>query len=316
MAIRRESYRYKNLSEISVRVDMLRFAIYSCTIILVLAYTACDVINPEEEVPSYIHIDDIAFYVTEPITQGTASHKITDAWVYIDDHPLGVFELPATFPVLYVGKHTLKVRAGVKNTGFSRIRLAYPFYDFYINDSTFELFRDSIVDISPSVMYFPETIFAWIEDFEDIGISIDSTNDSDVNMVRVTSGNDVFEGNASGAIYMTPDKSFYRGLTTDKFELPQSGKAVFLEMDYKNNVDLQLRLWSNNGSQSDEIELITLTPKQDSNGQPLWGKIYIEVTNAILDMSSAENYQIEFITDGGTSGGEVFIDNLKLLHQP
>ncbi|HOV12628.1 MAG TPA: hypothetical protein PLL90_12785, partial [Bacteroidales bacterium] len=67
-------------------------------------------------VPSYIHIDKIDLNTTYEF-DGSNSCKITDAWVYIDGDLQGIYELPATFPVLANGQHTIMVRAGIKLNG-------------------------------------------------------------------------------------------------------------------------------------------------------------------------------------------------------
>ncbi|HRC92920.1 MAG TPA: hypothetical protein PLQ16_12225, partial [Bacteroidia bacterium] len=45
---------------------------------------ACNLINPAEPTPAYIQIDTINL-TTNLTTQGSASHKIVDAWVYVDN---------------------------------------------------------------------------------------------------------------------------------------------------------------------------------------------------------------------------------------
>ena len=57
--------------------------------------SSCELYNPAEPTPAYIHIDKFILN-TAYLTEGSNSHKITDAWVYIDDQLLGCFELPAT----------------------------------------------------------------------------------------------------------------------------------------------------------------------------------------------------------------------------
>jgi hypothetical protein len=42
-------------------------------------------------------------------SEGSASHKITDAWVYVDDQLVGVWEVPSKIPALEAGEHTVKV---------------------------------------------------------------------------------------------------------------------------------------------------------------------------------------------------------------
>lgn len=285
-------------------------------VIIALSLSSCELINPEEEIPSYIYIEKIDLSITDSTLQGSGSHKISDAWVYIDDQLIGAFELPATFPVLNEGIHTLKVSAGIKNNGMVATRASYPFYDFYINDSTFTLHRDSVVTAKPVVQYFEDIQFAWIEDFEG-AISIDSVATSDVSMMQTTDNALVFQGNASGAVFLDSAKPRFKGMTSEKFNLPLTGAEIYLEMDYKTSATLNLYLRANSASSDIEQLVIQLFPTED-NGKLYWNKIYIELTDFVVQHVTANDFQLVFIADlslDSTSSGEVYFDNLKLIHQ-
>ena len=64
---------------------------------LISFITACDIINPEEDIPAYI---EILPYEYSPESGGSSSTKITDGWIYVDGEFLGAFNLPSTIPVL------------------------------------------------------------------------------------------------------------------------------------------------------------------------------------------------------------------------
>ena len=83
--------------------------------------------EPVNKIPGFIKIDDI-------ILNNNTTDNITDAWVYINDQLQGVYELPAHFPVLEIGKNKLRIRAGIKNNGIASSRAAYPFYSSYIEE--------------------------------------------------------------------------------------------------------------------------------------------------------------------------------------
>ncbi|MES2398217.1 MAG: hypothetical protein V4549_19535, partial [Bacteroidota bacterium] len=97
------------------------------SIFIVTTFISCELYNPAEPIPAYIRIDKIDL-ATIP-GQGTDSHKITDAWVYIDEQLIGCFELPATFPVLYEGSHQVKIAPGIKVNGIAATRSPYPFFN-------------------------------------------------------------------------------------------------------------------------------------------------------------------------------------------
>ena len=67
----------------------------SFLVLFVLLFSAC---NEDEPIPGYVHIPSIDFEVTDPIIQGSSSHKIPYCWVFADNVALGAFPLPATIP--------------------------------------------------------------------------------------------------------------------------------------------------------------------------------------------------------------------------
>src|SRR2546423_329586 len=119
---------------------------------VIALYSSCSLFDTSEKIPSYIHIDKVNFIPGDTSVQGTASVKISDAWVFIDDQLVGAYELPATFPVQYDGTHTIKVRGGVKMNGISATRIQYPFYNFYSTQATLE--PKKTITINPTAAYF------------------------------------------------------------------------------------------------------------------------------------------------------------------
>ena len=91
----------------------LRLLIYILTTLLALNLTSCQKFEGDQTIPAYVRIDTVLF-TADYVTQGSSTHKITDAWVYVDDQLIGVYELPSTFPVLASGKHKLEIRVGIK----------------------------------------------------------------------------------------------------------------------------------------------------------------------------------------------------------
>ena len=71
---------------------------------LSLTVASCKKFEGSQTIPSLIHIDSISVS-GDYFVYGATTHKITDAWVYVDDQLVGVYELPTTFPVLKKGIH-------------------------------------------------------------------------------------------------------------------------------------------------------------------------------------------------------------------
>ena len=72
----------------------------------------CNLINPAEPTPALIQIDNNQS-TTNLTTQGSASHKIVDAWVYVDNQALGAYEMPCKFRGLSNRCNTIYIQGGI-----------------------------------------------------------------------------------------------------------------------------------------------------------------------------------------------------------
>src|ERR1043165_596911 len=91
----------------------------------------CNMINPDERIPTYIHIDSFKFINDNPGLTGSSSHDIKSVWAFIDGQTVGVFDLPATIPVLLDKTGELKLAPGIDNQGLTTYQELYPFYTIY-----------------------------------------------------------------------------------------------------------------------------------------------------------------------------------------
>ena len=128
---------------------------------LILLISGCDIINPKEDLPVYLTVDNVS--VNPGAGEGTSSHKIEDVWIYINDDLLGAFELPVRIPVLESGSKKLSIVAGVLDNGSSAIHAQYPYYTSY--DITMN-FTGTERSASPVFKYHSSADFSFIDDFE------------------------------------------------------------------------------------------------------------------------------------------------------
>jgi hypothetical protein len=282
-----------------------RIALPLFAVVLMVLVNSCDIINPEEPIPSYIHIDH--FTLTTTSEQGSNSSKITDAWVYVDDNLVGAYELPATFPVLSDGAHKVIIKPGIKINGIAASRAIYPFYTYYSGDVN--LIKDSIITINPSITYNSSTVFEWKEAFEDGGVTIQNTIFSDTTLEKTSEAAYVFEGNYSGIIHLDESHALYEGESINSYVLPVGDSPVFLELDYKNESDVEIGLFANTSTGSDDFAIVFL------NKSDTWKKIYINLKNAVNNSTSADNFQVFFHIEKASdvSNPVILFDNIKLV---
>ncbi len=271
-----------------------------------LILASCDDFEGDQEIPAYIHIDSIAFEAG--FGQGSSSHKITDAWVYIDGELIGAFQLPVNVPVLKKGSHELMIKAGIKLNGISSTRVNYPFYAPYYQDIV--LTEDSITRVSPQVEYYSTTKFPWIESFESGGVSMEQTTDSDTILMKTNAPADVFEGNYSGVVYLDDSATYFEAATISAYTLPTSGKAVFLELDYLINNPITIGVIGQGGGQIIQTSVMYIYENTK------WNKMYINLTPTIMDMGNSTEFKIFIgaVKLDGVSNPKMMIDNIKLLH--
>tara|TARA_E500000081_G_scaffold143660_1_gene163638 strand:- start:6 stop:830 length:825 start_codon:yes stop_codon:yes gene_type:complete len=264
--------------------------------LLILICFSC---NKEEEIPSFIEINEIN--LTSNSSFGEDTENITDIWIYIDENLQGVYEIPATFPVLNKGLQNIRIKAGVKANGIASTRIQYPFYTSYLD--TVELIENETINISPSFAY-NSSFDAIVEDFESSGTIIDSTINSEIDFT-VQQNN----GNQYGyALIEDPNINFE--ISTQELILPQQGAPVYLELDYSSSTEFLVGMYINYSQDVVRRDLIWVTPKQE------WNKIYINLTQTVSESLGAESFKI-FLnmrrTDPSLSE-EINFDNIKILY--
>lgn len=193
--------------------------------ILLLSFLAvsCELINPPEDIPAYIRIDTISFKVTQ-FDQGAATHQISNIWLTVDNELLGIFEMPFKVPCLKTGEQEIFIRPGIRVNGIAASRMVYPFLEPY--RVTMNLVQGEVVTILPSTTYKKECVFSWIEEFEDIGISFNYSQYTDVTFT--IQSQTVRSGIYSGAVFLTKRTAFSRQPVQRILSCPGTACPLFL----------------------------------------------------------------------------------------
>ncbi|MEL6720166.1 MAG: hypothetical protein AAFP82_15755 [Bacteroidota bacterium] len=283
------------------------------TILLIThLFSSCDLINPEETIPSYITIESIDFVSTSPL-QGTSNQKIVEAWVTVDDVFMGVYDLPATIPVLASGNVEVKVEAGIKDNGISTLPEIYPFFEPYRINVDLTPMETTV--LQPTAQYRENTTFALVEDFENgSNIFIDELDGNEATKINITSEG-VFEGRNSGIIRLNTENSIVE-VGTDfgrKYrDLQTKGVHVYLELNYKTDVEVAFGIIGHEEAVFTPPERLyepVLFPKAS------WNKVYLNLSRAVFELKTPE-YQISLIATlpPGLESGNIWLDNIKLVH--
>lgn len=267
-------------------------------------YLQCNKDKYKATIPAYLYIDQVKF-TTDYYQQGSASHKITDVWIYIDDDLKGAFELPAKIPILQFGQHKLTIKAGIKVNGIANTRTAYPFYKEYTIYHTF--IQNQTDTIIPEFTYADGTLFPYKEDFEASGLNFFYNSQSQVQFELISSGQQ-YEGNFSAQAHLSPNQTFFEAYTTDIYNLPKNQRPVFLELNYKCSATLVVGLFYDDPVPTTQRSLIYLNPTDQ------WNKIYINLTEALTYQQSASKHMISFgFINENAQDLYIAIDNIKVV---
>lgn len=277
--------------------------------------SACNLIDPEEPTPAYLYIPEFRLQ-TNPATQGTDSHKITDIWLTVNGKFIGVYPLPATVPVLAEGQAEIIIEPGIKNNGINGASISYPLYRIY--ETAMDLAPGKTDTIRPLTSYISNLKVAAIDDFESGGRLFNKVlNDSGSGMVATS--DDVFEGNFSGLITLDKDRSVVEISTTRLFQdLTATSPVVYLEVNYKAEAPVVFGVIGyvgGPGGLSTAILDPGFAPKDT------WNKIYFNLSPLLTDPQYTGGYQLvlqafipqengQFIVDSA----KILMDNIKLLH--
>lgn len=286
--------------------------IYNITFLLILfKFTSCDVINPSEEIPSYIYVS--AFQLNANANQGTNSNKITDVWVTVGNDFLGVYPLPALIPTLAQGEQTITLEAGIKNNGINANSAAYPFYQSVQSKVTLQ--SNEIDTLRPIISYRSDAKFPLNESFESSNHAFrDVRAGNDFNRIQLASQG-AFEG-SSAQIMVDKTNPLAEIATVNRYPNPTSkGTTVYLEVNYKSEAATLFGIIGyKNGVADAPAYRAGFVEKSD------WNKIYFNLSE-LLAGTTYDEFQVVFqmvlpsqnniyTKDKAT----IWLDNIKLVH--
>lgn len=282
-------------------------------ILLLVTIASCD---EEEPIPAYVQINEVTVLEEDP-EYGSNTEKVTDVWVSADEVFLGVFELPASVPVLKTGETNILVYPGVKQGGIHSDRRIYPFYS--ASSQTVSLEPNQDASVSPVFSYNEVNTRVLLNaDFE-LASEFEVVTDG-AQLVLNTNNSKVLEGSTSAEAIPSAADSTWRIETIDLWEIDLS-RSTWLEFNYKITEPTELIIFVK-GQNETTTEVITLpfiylviTPQDD------WNKMYVEISELLVEGvgqfgSTATNFAFNFSFQGKASDpatAEYLFDNIKLI---
>ncbi len=272
---------------------------------LVIMLPSCTIFESSDLEASYIHF--VRPEVSTIIGEGANTHNIKDLWIEMDGDNLGVYPIERTVPFLPENDPAkIFIFPGIKNNGIQTDAVIYPFYNWVEIDRSFVPNQVDIMQLD--FEYRSDTKFSFIEDFEGNHVFTRDQDDDPDSFLTV----EEVDGSNVGVLTLTEEHPQLGVSNSFNYsDIPLDGRAVYLELDYKNNVPFEIGIIGFVSETQDFTNVkIILTPKED------WNKIYIDFTEDV-NLSQLSAYRIVFasVLEPDQAGEQkVFIDNVKLVH--
>ena len=244
---------------------------------------------------------------SNPVNQGSGSHKITDLWLYVNGKFQGAYPTGNLLPIITKNQNvTINIFAGIKNNGISDTRTSWVFYDFLKIDTLVE--SGKTIERPLTFRYNTNTKFAWVEGFTGPGFSLVKSGDFDTDTTwKMASAADSFEGNTAeiglagkgnGAVAVVQSSITY--------PIPKGSSNVYVEINYKSNQGFEVGVKAGSSQKSS----VFVNPSEN------WNKIYIQLSDAVNREPSATNHKVYFkmVKTADNADPKMFLDNIKLVY--
>lgn len=287
--------------------------------------SSCNTFDPPLTVPVYGHIDSIQFIIPKDSSArlGSASAKIPYAWVYLDDNPVGAFQMPCTFPMVAKnGIHTVEVYPAIIPVGGSSPAFIYPFYQFYT--VTINMQEGNTYKIKPTSTYFNWVKFPYMENFENDGGpgnvprgivnyhgNGNASAGSDTTM-HIIGGKQAFQS-LSGMVIVDEKHPYYIGVTWPGKPLYDSNNAsAYVELNYRSTALFTIGMFDEDTtSQSGPIAIVYPTSS--------WNKMYVSLNSTLTSFPyQPQNIYFTISLDAADhhTADTLLLDNIKILESP
>jgi hypothetical protein len=307
-------------------LKFFRFPYLALVVVIPYIISSCSVFDPPTVVPAYGHIDSIHFAIPadSAVKEGTNSSNITAAWVYLDDNPVGAFQMPCTFPIIAGnGNHNIKIYSGIAAADAGSPLNINPFYQYYTVNVNLQ--QGVVTKFQPVSSYYDWVTFKFMENFDEYNAGTLATSiidyhgggnkgDASLTSMYVTNTPSlIFDGHGnSGIVTLNATDYQYTGMTDPPEVLPTTGTPVYLELNYRCTALCNIGLFE--GDTNDQ-----LSPSVIVFPTSTWKKLYVDLyTNGISSSHVYNDYRVYFNmnldTQDGHTADTLLIDNIKIIY--
>ncbi len=275
---------------------------------IVFGQMSCDIINPEEEIPSYLKVESFELEETIDVETFGLSSKIVAANVLVNGSTVGVISIPGKIPVFAEGDVTITLDPLVQENGADNLLQIYPFFERVEIPVTLSL-RDS-VSINPRTKYregnlFRGSSFSGSDEF----FIEDLDGNGSTQLTISTTGGQAGQG-AIGRIVLNEANPLYQAATSESVMIDISDATeAWLEVQYKSDVDF---VFGARNMSNDNVQEFGIRAKDE------WNTIYFNAANFLFS-NNITTFQLTIgaVLPGSWTGedAEILVDNVKFVYR-
>lgn len=286
-------------------------------IALTLTLAACtdDNFTP----PSFLHLDGITTYIPSTSAPSTDSgfYRSDIVAAYVVAHypgssavdTIGLYRLPFTIPILHSGATDyIHIYPAIEQSGISG---ALPFYTFYnpIRHTGLTLTSGDTLNLGiDSTTYNPLTDTAKL--FEPFELPQSDIRFSSPLEWKSNDPDNACSGRGYGLLHVPASESVVSFSATDQFYIPDASKIIYLELDIRSDIPLQIYMKAAyyEGASEDLLPVMVINPIDH------WQHLYINLGRTWAYFSHSSTFSLQFNAINENSiDGNILIDNVKLL---
>jgi len=278
-------------------------------LLVILIFSSCSIFDREEDLPSYILINEFDFIPIEADPEPTTN--ISEVRVTVNGNSAGIFAPPAVVPILAEGSADLILTAVIKQNGISSSRVNYPLYsNFRVTETLVPL---DTLEINPSITYLETVEDPWLETFENsVGFTADDSSQG--TMEAISDESVVVYGDKCAFFEFPNDANYFYAETDEAFNLPV-GQAVFLEFDYSCNHPFTVGILRRIGEAEFSSSLVGMNSTTEGT-EAKWNKIYVNLTDFIAANSNSTSFELYYEMNriSGSEEPLIYLDNVKVIY--
>lgn len=295
---------------------MRKHVIYATFLSLfIFIFEGCE--TEKSFIPSYLKIDSIL--VDAQSISGNNIHQISAIQLYQNNTFLGTYPIPAKIPINAEGKIVFSFAPYVKLNG-NNSQLG-PYLSLKFEDTSLNVNRSSITEITPVFKYREKLSVLWQEDFEDVSPTLVpvaiAKGDTTFIDYRDFDLAGRFKGKSKVFVAKFEKIDSFKSMDLASFttfkKIPVDGTDIYLEFDIKTDLALQVALRRTSSTKGVEfVNYLLINPTKGN-----WKRFYVDLVYETQGQPNGTTFEIFFLSDKGkdfNGSHEILIDNIRLSH--